>query len=71
LRYELGFCFPTLKLIDRALNNRTRSFRQATNADLRECRARELASEYGSELVWLTGVLGESAFRLVVPESRL
>jgi hypothetical protein len=58
----------TLELIDRALNNRARSFSQATNADLLECRARELASEYWSEFAWLTGALGEPAFDRVVAE---
>jgi hypothetical protein len=58
----------TLDLIDRALNNRARPFSQATNADLLECRAQELASEYWSEFAWLTGAVGEPAFDRVVAE---
>jgi hypothetical protein len=65
----MGSCFPTLDLIDRAQNNRARSLRQATNADLPECRARELAPALGGEFAWLTGVVGELAFRWVIAES--
>jgi hypothetical protein len=57
-----------LDLIDRALNNRARAFCQATNADLLESRARELASEYWSEFAWLTGALGEPELDRVVAE---
>jgi hypothetical protein len=64
----MDFHFPTLDLIDRALNYRARPFSQATNADMLERRAREVASEYWSEFAWLTGALGEPAFDRIVAE---
>jgi hypothetical protein len=64
----MNYHLPTLDLIDRTLNNRARSFCQATNADLLECRAQELASEYWSEFAWLTGAVGEPALDRVVAE---
>jgi hypothetical protein len=63
-----GQGYPTLTLIDRALNDPARAFSDAPNAPLLEHRARELTAEYWGETVWLTGVVAEPAFRRVVDE---
>lgn len=57
--------YPTLEFIDRALGTYSRGFAESPNATLMEQRARQLADEYWSEMVWLTGRVPEAAFRAV------
>jgi hypothetical protein len=60
--------YPTLNLIDRAVNNPDLAFATAANADMLERRARALADAYWSDLVWLTGAISKEALDRVTTE---
>jgi hypothetical protein len=57
-----------LAFIQRALAAPAGVLSGSPDADRLELRARELAAEYWSDLVWTTGVVPEPAFRRVLGE---
>ena len=54
--------YPTLAFIDRALGDAGPRFADLAIAPVLERRARDLAEEYWSDTVWLTGAVSEAAF---------
>jgi hypothetical protein len=57
--------YPTLSLIDRAAGMPPTHFADDPAAPRLELRARELLSEYWSDMAWLTGMVSEVALCIV------
>lgn len=57
--------YPRLAFIDQALDGSCPGFCESPNAAHLEELARQLADDYWSELVWLTGRVPEATFRTV------
>ena len=57
--------YPTLALIERALDDGAGAFTGSPHAARLERRARELAGEFWGDSVWLTGLVSEAAFNRV------
>jgi hypothetical protein len=60
--------YPTLALIEQALDERPGHLTNAPNAAALEVRARQLAAEYWSDTAWMTGIVPRASFDRVVAE---
>lgn len=60
--------YPTLGLLDQALDNPLRPFSESPDAAALEVHARELAADFWSDTVWVTGIVSAAALHRVREE---